>query len=106
MCNTALLASNANETENDDIFQLHFFVEITPIFLYWSSLFPAEFFLFGATAAVLQGLYSSGRQVTAVQLLRDQPLVKRKGKPVVQQHSLHLQLAPKCCAPHRNLPSR
>ena len=43
----------------------------------------AECFLFGATAAVLQVLHNSGRQVTAVQLLRSQSLVRRKGKPVV-----------------------
>ena len=39
--------------------------------------------MFGATAAVLQILHNSGREVTAVQLLRNQSLVRRKGKPVV-----------------------
>ena len=41
------------------------------------------FCLFGATAAVLQLLHNSARQVTAVQLLRSQSLVRREGEPVV-----------------------
>lgn len=46
-------------------------------------MFLPKYILFVATAAVLQLLRNSGRQVTAQQLLKSQSLIRRKGMPII-----------------------